>query len=234
MKWKKYISMPCLRRYLFVMISVFFVGLGTSITRISCMGTESFTSFNYSISEFLGVPLGTVMTSVSVVFLLLAFFFLRDGLGPGTVIVMTGLGYSADFWGMVITKAAGHEISFSGMEHYIFRLVLFLIGMMIMVFFSSFYLAADTGMSAYDTAGYMIEKYTKIPFQWARIGTDLICVGLAYGFACVQGTQWELIGPGTLIMACGVGPALNILLERAARPIVRKVCGEMTEEHLRS
>lgn len=193
------------------------------------MGTESFTSFNYSISEFFGIPLGTVMTSVSIIFLLLAFFFLRDGLGPGTVIVMIGLGYSADFWRLAITKVTGHIISFSGMEHYFFRLGLFLIGMMIMVFFSSFYLAADTGMSAYDTVGYMIEKYTRIPFQWARIGTDFICVGLAFVFASAKGTQWELIGPGTLIMACGVGPALNFLLERTARPIVRRVCGDKQE-----
>lgn len=127
MKWEKYISAPYLRRYLFVIISVFFVGLGASITRISCMGTEAFTSFNYSLSEFFGIPLGTVMVSVSAVFLIFSFFLLKGGLGPGTVIVMTGLGYSADFWGMIIIKAVGDPVSFSGLEHYPFRLGLFLI-----------------------------------------------------------------------------------------------------------
>ena len=227
MEWKKYISGPYLRRYLVVLVSVFFVGLGTAVTRISCMGTESFTSLNYSISELFGLPLGTVMTGISAFFLILAFFFLRNGLGAGTVIVMTVLGYSADFWGMVITHAAGRTISFSGLEHLPLRLGLFLAGMAVMVFFTSFYLAADTGMSAYDTVGYMIEKYTKIPFQWARIGTDFICVGAAFLFASVKGTQWELIGAGTILMACGVGPALNFFQHKIARPAVKKLCGEM-------
>lgn len=226
MTLKKYGSFPFVSRYLVVLLSVLFVGLGASITRISCMGTEAFTSLNYSISEFLEIPIGSVMAAISGILLLLAFFFYRKGLGPGTVLLMTCLGYSADFWGGVISKLTGQSIRFSGMEHLGVRIMLFLLGMLIMVFFSSFYLAADIGMSAYDTTGYILEKYTKIPFQWVRVGTDFICVGLTYLFAGYKGTQWELIGIGTLIMASGVGPIMICLLDRVSRPLVIRLCGE--------
>lgn len=227
MKWKKYMSRPYLLRYLFVICSVFFIGLGTTITRISCLGTEAFTSLNYSVSELFKLPLGTVMTSISIVLLILAFFFLKNGLGVGTIIVMVGLGYSADFWGWLIKNVLGYSVDFIGVEHYFLRICFFLTGMIIMVFFTSFYLVADIGMSAYDTVAYMIEKYTGIPFQWARIGSDFVCVCLAFIFSSMKGTQWELLGIGTLIMACGVGPMLNFLIENIARPIIKKICGEV-------
>ena len=223
---EKYMNYQFLSRCIVVLISVIFVGLGASITRISCMGTEAFTSLNYSISEVLGISIGTVMTTVSCIFLVLAFFFYRRGLGVGTVLLMTGLGYSADLWGQLIVKMAGHSIHFSGMEHFGIRIILFLIGMFIMVFSSSFYLAADIGIAAYDTVGYILEKYLKISFQWVRIATDFICVGVTYFFASRNGTQWELIGVGTLIMVAGVGPLMIYMLDHVSRPLVNKLCGK--------
>lgn len=224
--WKKYITLPFLSRYLVVLLSVVFVGLGASITRISCMGTECFTSLNYSISEFLGISIGSVMAAISAILLILAFFFYRRGLGPGTVLLMTCLGYSADFWGRVIVKITGESICFSGMEHMLLRFLLFFVGMFIMILFSSFYLAADVGISAYDTLGYILEKYTGIAFQWVRVFLDVICVVLTFLFASQKGTQWELIGMGTLIMASGVGPVMMFLLHHISAPLVNRLCGE--------
>lgn len=94
-----------------------------------------------------------------------------------------------------------------------------------MIFFNSFYISADLGMSPYDALGFIIEKQSGgFPFKWARVVTDVACVVTAFFVAGESGSQWELIGIGTVIMAFGTGPLLAFFKERIAQPFVRKVC----------
>ncbi len=68
-----YIQKPYLLRYLVVLVSMAFNGLGVSLMRISCLGTDPFNSMNYSFSEFFHISLGAVVIAVSCVLLILSF-----------------------------------------------------------------------------------------------------------------------------------------------------------------
>lgn len=220
---KKYFGKKYL--YLIVTASMMLNGLGLSLMRISCMGTDPFSSMNYSFSEFFHVPLGAVVIFVSCMLLGLSFFAMRSSLGFGTAANMALLGTSADMWTSLITRAAGHEISFDGTEALAFRTILVCLGILCMIFFNSFYISADLGMSPYDALGFIIEKLSGgFPFKWARVVTDIVCVVIAYFVAGRNGSQWELIGIGTVIMAFGTGPLLSFFKEHIAQPFVSRMC----------
>lgn len=225
MNVKKYFRRQYISRYIIIVASMILNGLGVSLMRISCMGTDPFNSMNYSFSVFFHIPLGTVVILVSCLLLGLSLFTMRSSLGFGTVANMVLLGTSADLWVHFITKVAGHEISFNGMEDLPLRIVLVCMGILCMIFFNSFYISADLGMSPYDALGFIIEKLSGgFPFKWARVITDIVCVVVAYFVAGRNGSQWELIGVGTVIMAFGTGPLLAFFKEHIAQPFVHKVC----------
>lgn len=222
-----YIQKPYLLRYLVVLVSMAFNGLGVSLMRISCLGTDPFNSMNYSFSEFFHISLGAVVIAVSCVLLIFSFFTMRNSLGFGTVANMLLLGTSADIWTSLITAVAGHEFSYTGMEQFPLRLLLVCMGILCMIFFNSFYISADLGMAPYDALGFIVEKRSgTIPFQWARILIDSVCVIMAFLVAGKRGNPWELIGIGTIIMAFGTGPLLAWFKSRVAEPFVQRVCGE--------
>lgn len=94
-----------------------------------------------------------------------------------------------------------------------------------MVFFNSFYISAGLGMAPYDAFGYIIEKIThkKIAFRWARVVSDTACVVFAFLISASRGTQWELIGVGTVVMACGIGSLLSWIITCIAEPFYQKI-----------
>lgn len=221
----KYFGKQYLIRYILIIISLFFCGLGMTVMRFSCLGTEPFSCVNYSISERFGIPMAGSMIAINGVFLLLSLLFLRSSLGYGTVANMLLLGTAGDIWKNIFLHIIGHEVSFSGMEQLPLRLVLLCLGMFVMVFFNSFYISAGLGMAPYDAFGYIIEKITrrKIAFQWARVASDVTCVVSAFRIASGKGTQWELIGIGTVVMACGIGPLLSWIITNIAEPFYRRI-----------
>lgn len=76
MNLKKYLGKNYVSRYIMIVISVIMNGLGLSILRISCMGTDPFSSMNYSISESTGVSLGMLIILVNAVLIVFCIKFL--------------------------------------------------------------------------------------------------------------------------------------------------------------
>ena len=192
--------------------------------RFSCPGTEPFSCINYSVSERFSLPMAASMSAINGVLLILSFLFLRGSLGFGTAANMLLLGTASDIWKNLLVHLIGHEVSFSGLEQLPLRLLLLCAGMLIMVFFNSFYISAGLGMAPYDAFGYVVETVTrkKIPFRWARVASDLACVTAAYFIASTMGPQWELIGIGTIVMAFGIGPLLSWIIGHIAEPFYEK------------
>ena len=223
MNIRKYFTTSYVLRYLVIIFSLFMIGLGMSVMRISCLGTEPFSCLNFSISEHFAVPMGATMAAINAVLLILSFFTMRETLGFGTVANMLFLGTASDFWGNVIRNIVG-EISFSGMDNIALRMLLLCAGMVTMVISCSFYMSSEMGMAPYDALGYIVEKMTgRIPFKWARVAIDSFCVVIAYFIAQLEGTQWELIGIGTVIMALCIGPLLSFFRKAAAEPFIKKI-----------
>lgn len=225
---KKYISKPYILRYIFVSLALFINGLNLTLTRISCLGSDPFSCLNYAINSFTGISMGTAMMIMNGILLIFCILFLRSSIGYGMIACSVILGNSADFWNYMLIKIIGHSISFSGNEQLIFRLVLLIFSMIMNIFFCSFYIAGDVGMSAYDALGYVLEKlfHGNFPFKYARIMTDLICVIISFILARSSNIQWQIIGIGTLFMALGTGPILDFFLVHISKPFYHKICGE--------
>ena len=80
-------------------------------------------------------------------------------------------------------------------------------------------------MAPYDSVGYLVQKVShgKIPFKRTRVVQDCVCVLTTVLIAIPQGTQWQIVGIGTVIMALGLGPALTFLQEKIALPFYEKI-----------
>lgn len=212
-------------RCLILVISMIFSGLGMTIMRFSCMGTEPFSCLNYSISEKFGIPMTVSVIAINGVLLIFCLIHYRASFGIGTLLIVFLLGITGDFWKDLFIQIIGYQVSYIGLEKLLLRLCLMGLGMVIMVFFNSFCIAAGLGMAPYDAFGYAIEKMSsrKILFRYTRVITDFTCVLIAFLLSSTMGTQWELIGIGTVTMACGIGPLLSWLTKHVAEPFYMKL-----------
>ena len=203
--------------------ALFLNTLGLCILRLSCLGSEPLTGFCYSLNERFGWPITLCMGVLNAALLLADLFFYRKALGFGTLTGLFIVGFFSDFWRWLLMDTLGFYAGFVGSEQIVLRLLLLLVGLGIAVVSCAFYLAAQVGMAPYDSVGYLVESYTKIPFKWVRVAQDSLIVFSTYIIASVQGTQWQIIGIGTIVMALGLGPVLTVLQEKAALPFYRNV-----------
>lgn len=214
-----------LYRCLVLLCAMFMNGLGMTIMRLSCLGTEPFSCLNYSISERFGISMGISVAIINGIFLVLDMVFMRKLLGIGTVITIFFMGSAADIWKIIILKMIGPVGVFQGTEQILLRLFLLVIGMLIMILSCSFVMSCDLGMAPYDTLGYIVEKYSgaKILFKWARVFSDTICVLGAYLLLRSSGREWELIGIGTVIMAFCIGPIITFFRTHLTNPCIKRL-----------
>lgn len=203
--------------------ALFLNTLGRCILRLSCLGSEPLTGFCYSLNERFGWPITLCMGVLNAALLLADLFFYRKALGFGTLTGLFIVGFFSDFWRWLLMDTLGFYAGFVGSEQIVLRLLLLLVGLGIAVVSCAFYLAAQVGMAPYDSVGYLVESYTKIPFKWVRVAQDSLIVFSTYIIASVQGTQWQIIGIGTIVMALGLGPVLTVLQEKVALPFYRNV-----------
>lgn len=201
-------------------LALFVNTLGLCILRLSCMGSEPLTGLCFSVHERFGISVTLCMGTLNALLLLLDLFFYRESLGFGTLAGLFIVGFFADFWQWVLGDILGVGFQFSGMEQLPFRLMLLTVGIVIAATSCSFYLAAQVGMAPYDSIGYLVQKQShgKVKFKAVRIAQDCLCVLVTLFVAAPQGTQWQIVGVGTIIMAMGLGPALTFLQEKYALP----------------
>lgn len=206
-------------------LALFVNTLGLCILRLSCMGSEPLTGLCFGLHERFGVSMTLCVGALNALLLLLDLLFYRESLGFGTLAGLFIVGFFADFWQWVLGDILGVLFRFSGMEQLLLRLVLLAVGITIAVVSCSFYLAAQMGMAPYDSVGYLVQKWTagRAPFKCVRVVQDSLCVIVTLIIAAPQGTQWQIVGVGTVIMALGLGPALTFLQGKIALPFYRKV-----------
>lgn len=224
----RFFSKESLTRTAIAAAASFLAGMGSAVMRASCLGSDPWSTLNYGVSEFLGVPFSTTSLAINAVLFVLALAFMRRKLGLGTIVNMIVVGLGADLGVSLITAAFGSFPSFAGFDAYGLRILIFAAGMAITLFVTSFYMGADAGLAPYDTLAYIIEDRTggRVPFRVARIITDLTCIAIGFGFGLPRGTQWQLVGLGTIVMGFGVGPIVDCLMTHVSRPALARIVKE--------
>lgn len=200
------------KRILFTFFGVMLMGVGVGFFSYSMLGVDPFQVFARGTATLFPLSFGTYYTLLNLVLLVIMFFMNRQKIGLGTILNMLFLGYISQY-----TEALLRLLLPS--PSLLIRSLALAVGILIVCFSMSLYIAADLGVSTYDVMAITIDERTRIPFRFARIGTDLICVGVGY---LLGGT----VGVGTLISAFFMGPIISFFREKCADPWLNRPQGK--------
>ena len=81
-------------------------------------------------------------------------------------------------------------------------------------------MAADLGIAPYDSLALIFEERSngKIPYRYARMGTDLFCVIVGITFGMLAKTT--VAGVVTVATAFCMGPFIQFFREKVAKPFL--------------
>lgn len=224
---KRFMTKEYLIRVVVVFLANCMAPFGLTFLRLSCLGTDPFSGLAYNLSEMTGKPLVVFMLGSHLLLFILMFSQMKEYIGIGMLINMTVYGVAADFWKSVILRVLPLRDDYSGMEALPLRIVLMVAGFLLLLFFISFYISSDTGMSPYDGFSYALEaKFPRFPFKIWRIIQDSSFLVLAFITGMIKGNPWSVIGAGTICMVLFTGPFITFFRERFADPLFDKIRGE--------
>ena len=206
------------RRIIMMLAGILFISLSVGLYRLSGFGVDAFTCMNLGISGYLNMQFGTWQLIMNAVILVILFFQGREYIGAGTIVNMVFVGYGADFFCWMVQDLAHMEMSFS------LRIGALVLGCLFASLGVAFYMVAEMGMSPYDSVAVLLEKLThgKIPFQYARVCSDITVVIVGIIFCSAAGNSlWTIIGLGTICNACFNGPVIQFFRTHVSEPLLK-------------
>lgn len=212
------------KRFLMMFTGILFISICVGCYRLSGFGVDAFTCMNLGISGFLSMMFGTWQLIMNVVILIAVFFTVRKCIGVGTVVNMVCVGYGADFICWMAQDVFEIEMTL------LLQISALVMGSLFAGLGVALYMEADMGIAPYDSVALIIEKVSgkKIPFQYARVISDVTCVVIGIAFCLAAGDDlWMIVGIGTVINACFNGPLIQFFRVHAAHPLLyRRQAGE--------
>ncbi|MCI8665711.1 MAG: hypothetical protein HFG82_03460 [Dorea sp.] len=206
-----------MKRCVMMITGILFIGICVGAFRLSAFGVDAFTCMNLGISGFIHMSFGNWQLIMNGAILVLVFFTIRHCIGAGTIVNMVGVGYMADFICWLFHEALKVEMVLP------LRIVALVIGCLFAGLGVSFYMVAEMGIAPYDSVALIIEKWTqgKIPFQYARVVSDVTVVIIGVVFCLLSGGELRLIiGIGTICNALFNGPLIQFCKVHVALPIM--------------
>lgn len=199
------------KRFGMMMMGNLLIGTGVAFYRMSGFGVDAFSCMNLGVSGFLRMSFGTWQLLINAVLLLVVWFTIRHCIGPGTVVNMVCVGYTADFLCWLFLNRIGLQVTMP------LRILFLILGTLFASLGCACYMIADMGISPYDSVAFIITKYAhgKISFRFARVMSDVVVIVIGVGF-CVMAHNsiWEIVGLGTIVNACLNGPLIQFFRER--------------------
>lgn len=194
------------KRTLLMLSGILLIGMCVASYRMSGFGVDPFSCMNLGISGFLGMSFGNWQLIMNAALLLIVWFTVRHCIGPGTIINMVLVGYTADFLCWLFLDQIGLTVRLP------LRIVLLLLGTLFASMGCASYMIADMGIAPYDSVAFIITTYTKekISFRMARILSDLTVIAAGVIFCLgAHHSVWEIVGIGTIVNACCNGPLIQ-------------------------
>ena len=196
------------RRIMMAFFGVLLCSFAVGFFRLSDFGTDPYQCLAAGVSNVVPIGFGNVLTIMNCLLLVEVFFLKRSYIGIATIFTVFLTGYVVEFseWVLGLT---GIEMTM------VMRIVYLAVGVVLICFASSLYITSNLGVSAYDAQALMIGDTGKLPFRFARIGTDLICVAVGFALGAT-------IGVGTLVTAFFMGPLIDLFNRKIAQPMLNK------------
>ena len=209
-----------LARRVFMMVTgILFICICVGSYRLSGFGVDAFTCMNLGISGYLGMVFGTWQLMVNAVILAVVFFTVRRCIGAGTIVNMVCVGYGADLICWLFQDVWQVEMTLP------LRILALLLGCLFAGLGVAFYMVAEMGIAPYDSVALIIEKMTKgkIPFQYARVLSDVTVVLVGVAFCLMAGNDlWMILGIGTVCNAFLNGPLIQFFRTHVAEPLLNR------------
>ncbi len=209
-----------LQKRVFMMVTgILFICICVGSYRLSGFGVDAFTCMNLGISGYLGMVFGTWQLMVNGVILAVVFFTVRHCIGTGTIVNMVCVGYGADLICWLFQDVWQVEMTLP------LRILALLLGCLFAGMGVAFYMVAEMGIAPYDSVALIIEKVTKgkIPFQFARVLSDVTVVLVGVTFCLMAGNDlWMILGIGTICNAFLNGPLIQFFKTHVAEPLMRR------------
>ena len=199
------------KKFMLMLTGILLIGMCVASYRMSGFGVDAFSCMNLGVSGFLRMSFGTWQLLINTVLLLVVWFTIRHCIGPGTVVNMVCVGYTADFLCWLFLNRIGLQVTMP------LRILFLILGTLFASLGCACYMIADMGISPYDSVAFIITKYAhrKISFRFARVMSDVVVIVIGVGF-CVMAHNsiWEIVGLGTIVNACLNGPLIQFFRER--------------------
>lgn len=203
-------------RAAFMLLGILLIGICVTCYRLSEFGVDPFSGMNLGISGFIGWSFGNWQLVANILILVVVFFTVRHLIGPGTVINMVGVGYTADFLCWVVLDVLKVEMTLP------LRILALCLGTLFASLGVALYMIADMGLSPYDSVALIIEKLTKgkVPFQFARVASDITVIVIGVAFCLAAGNNvWLIVGIGTIVNALLNGPLIQFFRKRIEKVV---------------
>ena len=203
-------------RAAFMLLGILLIGICVTCYRLSEFGVDPFSGMNLGISGFIGWSFGNWQLVANILILVVVFFAVRHLIGPGTVINMVGVGYTADFLCWVVLDVLKVEMTLP------LRILALCLGTLFASLGVALYMIADMGLAPYDSVALIIEKLTKgkVPFQFARVASDITVIVIGVVFCLAAGNNvWLIVGIGTIANALLNGPLIQFFRKRIEKVV---------------
>lgn len=203
---KKYTSPQGLWRIFCMIVSIEMMGLSLSLLILTDMGTDPFSYMNLGFSSVLHISFGTWQLMMNLILFAFPLLFKRELIGLGTLVNMTAVGYTADFFSSIWNRFSVFAQPLSlGM-----RILILIPSLALFVVTAAVYMTAELGTAPYDALPLLIsQKIKKISFRWVRMlwDTSAMVLGLILGMK---------IGLITILMVITLGPVVSWFGEHMA------------------
>ena len=199
------------KKFMLMLTGILLIGMCVASYRMSGFGVDAFSCMNLGVSGFLRMSFGTWQLLINAVLLLVVWFTIRHCIGPGTVVNMVCVGYTADFLCWLFLNRIGLQVTMP------LRILFLILGTLFASLGCACYMIADMGISPYDSVAFIITKYAhgKISFRFARVMSDVVVIVIGGGFCgMAHNSIWEIVGLGTIVNACLNGPLIQFFRER--------------------
>ncbi len=184
-------------------------GLSVGLFKHSQFGTDPFQCFSNGMDTIIPFSFGTVYVILNAVLLVVVFLIKKHYIGIGTIINLFLVGYIVEF-------SHGALQSIIPDPSMLVRVIMLIVGFIILCIASAFYITADLGVSTYDAISLIMADKKIARFQYCRIATDLICVGIGFALGAV-------VGVGTLMTAFLMGPFIASFRNHITNPLLEKL-----------
>ena len=204
---KGYFSKEKVKRIIFMLVAVFFMGVGVQFLNRTNLGPDPFSAMNYGFAAKAGLSFGTFQLLFNAVLFVLVLLKDRTLFGLGTIGNMVIVGYSADFTGWVVDMLGiwpEGELSLG------VKLGIMVPTLILFLFAAALYMNCGLGTSPYDALPVLLhratEKATKkqVPYKFVRMTYDGIATVVAL---LVDGT----VGVVTVLMVFTLGPCVDFV-----------------------